>query len=277
MTNQYGFRLSQLIDIVYRAGDLIRDVHFIDEIKEKEGPENFVTKYDSAVQAFLIRELSSAMPNACFLAEEDGMTNTDISNGFAFIIDPIDGTTNFICDFHCSGICVGLSYCGEMIMGAVYNPFREEMFYAEKGKGAFLNGRKLRIDDKSTLEGVIDIGQSAPYPSLRNFEFDIAKVLSYHTMDLREVGAASIAICYVACGRVVMYTSPKLYAWDYAAASIIVEEAGGVVAGFDGKALNLRSNVTFLATTKTGLIEFLSLTEETRNTYRNLNIPVVNF
>ena len=271
------FRLEQLVDIVKRAGDIIRNVHNVADIKEKEGPANFVTRYDSAVQEFLVQEFSQALPSAHFLAEEDGLTATDPYDGYVFVIDPIDGTTNFICDFHCSGICAGLALNGEMIMGAVYNPFREEMFYAEKGRGAFLNGRHLQIKNLPIEKGVTDCGACAPYPSLRDFSLAICRDLSFHTMDIRELGSAAIALCYVACGRLILYASPKLCAWDYAAAQIIIEEAGGVVCGYYGEPLDLRTGVTVLASTPKGKDEFLALTKHTREHYRSPGFLVKNF
>lgn len=269
--------LMDIIDIVKQAGDLIRNVRIITDIKSKEGPANYVTNYDSAVQSFLINNLSRILPNSHFLAEEDGMTDTKTSDGYVFIIDPIDGTTNFICNFMCSGICVGLSLNGQLLMGVVYNPFREEMFYAQKNKGAFLNGQRLKMKNISLEDSVIDYGGAAPYPELRDFTFDIEKSLSYHTMDLREVGAASVAICYVACGRAAMYAAPKLCAWDYAAAEVIVEEAGGLLSGYDGKPLDLKTGVSVIATTEPGKEEFLSITNDIRKKYRNKELTISNF
>ena len=251
--------LSAIEAIVRSAGELIRDIESITELGVKEGSANYVTRYDSMVQSYLISRLSELIPGAVFLGEEDGLSGGEIGEEYTFIIDPIDGTTNFICGFMCSAVSVGLSYRHEMLIGVVYNPFREEMFSAQKGLGSYLNNRRLAMNEGLLSTGVVNFG-TAPYnPELRDFVFDAAKMISYHTMDIREIGSASIGLCYTACGRCVAYASPRLSVWDYAAASLIISEAGGILSTFEGTALSYCSGISVIASNHQGHGEFIKL------------------
>lgn len=254
--------LEKIKKIVCDAGELIKNINRITDIKHKEGPGNFVTAYDCMVQAYLIEHLSKLLPEANFLGEEEEFSNTAVSDSYTFIIDPIDGTTNFICDFMCSAISVGLSFQRKMFIGVVYNPFTGELFYAQEGEGAYLNGQRLYMQDRPLMEGVINFG-TAPYnPELRDTSFALAKAVSYHTLDLREIGSASVGICYVACNRCVAYVSPRLCTWDYAAAGLIVTEAGGLLSDLSGNPLDFRTKLPVLVSTPTGQKEFLNISKD---------------
>lgn len=240
---------EEICHIVREAGDLIRSCSAVGERKAKEGSANYVTKYDSMVQKFLIERLSILMPSAAFVGEEDGYSEGHIANGYTFIIDPIDGTTNFICGFMASAISVGLSAHGQMEIGVVYNPFREELFAAWRGGGAYLNGKRLKLLDHLLCEGVLCM-DTAPYtPEIRNAVFEELRKISYLCMDMRSIGSAALSICYVACGRSIAYLSQKLCVWDYAASSLILTEAGGKITRKNGESLNLATNVPVLAAT----------------------------
>lgn len=241
--------LEQMCQAVREAGDLIRSCSFAGEMKAKAGSSNFVTKYDSMVQNFLIKKLTALVPDAAFIGEEDGYSEGKIAEGKTFIIDPIDGTTNFICGFPVCGICVGLAERGTAEIGVVYNPYREELFAARRGGGAFLNGKPLKLADHSLEEGVLCM-DTAPYtPEIRKDLFDNLLKLSHLCMDMRSIGSAALSICYVACGRSAAYLSPKLCVWDYAAASVILTEAGGIITDWDGKELGLATGVSVLTGT----------------------------
>lgn len=241
--------LEQMCQIVREAGDLIRSCSSVGEMKVKEGSANYATKYDSMVQNFLMEKLTALVPDAVFIGEEDGYSEGKIAAGKTFIIDPIDGTTNFICGFPVCGICVGLAERGTMEIGVVYNPYREEMFAARRGGGAYLNGKLLKLADHALEEGVLCM-DTAPYtPEIRKGIFERLLRLSHLCMDMRSVGSAALSICYVACGRSTAYLSPKLCVWDYAAASVILTEAGGVITGWDGKGLELATGISVLTGT----------------------------
>lgn len=238
---------QEIRSLVREAGQLIINADPFEEVHAKQGTANYVTRYDSMVQKFLVERLSALLPSAAFVGEEDGYSAHRIQNGYTFIIDPIDGTTNFICDFLCSGICVGLSLNNEMLMGFVYNPFRDELFSALRGHGAYLNDKKLTAPDRALKDGVVCV-DIAPYnPELREKAFANAKAISYHCMDIRNIGSAALSICYVAAGRSVAYLSPKLCVWDYAAASLIAEEAGALVTLADGSTPAFSTGVPIIA------------------------------
>ena len=153
---------------------------------------------------------------------------------------------------------------GEIVGGVVYNPYRGEMFWAEKGRGAYLNDTHLQPQDGPLSSSVVIFG-TAPYrPELRDDAFRLARAISDHTMDLREPGTASLSICYVAAGRCSAYYSPQLSVWDYAGAAALLQETGARFVRGDGKgALNFASKVPFLAGMPSAVEEFLRVERET--------------
>ena len=170
------------------AGKIMLDSHLTEgQIEEKEGHANFVTAYDVAVQKFLAGRLPDILPEAGFLGEE-GDGSQKVGEGYTFIVDPIDGTTNFIVGYQMSAVSIGLAKDGEAVLGVVYNPFREEMYWAEKGKGAFLNGRSLKIRDGGLKDGVVCFG-TAPYnPEYWDRTFKVMREILPRTLDLRRQG-----------------------------------------------------------------------------------------
>jgi len=252
--------LTRITDIVREAGKLIMNTDDM-EITSKEGAFNYVTKYDLMVQEFLYKRLKEVLPDAKFIGEEDKTGPVRVEDGYFFIIDPIDGTTNFICDYKSSVISVGLAHDGELVLGVVYNPYMDEMFYAEKGKGAYLNGKRLQIRDRSLGEGVLAFSASPYNKELREPSFRVVKELSYHSMDIREIGTAALSICYVAANRNVMYFSLLLSPWDYAAASVVVKEAGGEVLTVYGEQPDINKKTSLVAATKTAIKEFFTIAD----------------
>jgi len=252
--------LTKIADIVREAGKLVMNADDM-QITSKEGAFNFVTKYDLMVQEFLFKRLKEILPDAKFIGEEGNNGPEKVGDGYFFIIDPIDGTTNFICNYRFSAISVGLAYDGELVLGVVYNPYMDEMFYAEKGKGAYLNGRRLYIRDRTLSEGVLSFGSSPYNKELREPTFRLVKELSYHSMDIRELGTAALSLCYVAANRNVLYFSLLLSPWDYAAAAVIVREAGGEVLTVNGGQPDINKKTTLVAATKTAMKEFFTIAD----------------
>ena len=253
--------LTKIIDVVREAGKLIIKTDDL-EITSKEGAFNYVTKYDLMVQDFLYKKLKEVLPDAKFIGEEDNTGPMKAGDGYFFIIDPIDGTSNFICDYKSSVISVGLAYDGELVLGVVYNPYMDEMFYAEKGKGAYLNGKRLYIRDRSLSEGILSFSSSPYNKELREPVLRLVRELSYHSMDIREIGTAALSICYVAANRNVMYFALTLYPWDYAAAAIILREAGGEVLTVQGEDIDINKKNSLVASTKTAMKEFFEIAKE---------------
>lgn len=251
--------LDTIRSIVRKAGQIMLDAGLTEgDITAKAGHANYVTRYDVAVQEFLFRELGKAFPDASFLGEE-GDGNRTVGEGYTFVIDPIDGTSNFICDYQMSAVSVGLALNGEVILGVVYNPFREEMYWAEKGKGAFLNGRLLQIAERGLKEGLVCFGTSPYNPEQAERTFTAMRTLLPLSMDLRRQGSAALDICYLAVNRNVLFFECILSPWDYAAASCILREAGGVLMTMEGNPADLNVKSSILAGTKTAVEEFLSL------------------
>ncbi len=253
-----------ILDLILQAGDQIRNVASAGELYEKEGNANYVTNYDLQIQRFLISHLSGLCPEASFLCEEEGYKDTLLGDGYTFIIDPIDGTTNFICDFKMSAICVALTKGREPVMGFVFNPYTNEMFTACKGKGAYLNGRRIKSPDRSLKDGVTLVGLTCYNPELRDRVFKMAKETACHTMDIRDIGCAGIAICYVACGRSTAYATALLNPWDYAAGALIASESGAICCDWKGADLDYQTKNSFLAASPKAAEEYLSILKDIR-------------
>nr|WP_304956000.1 inositol monophosphatase family protein [uncultured Acetatifactor sp.] len=230
--------LQKIIDIVRDCeGILLNATDMERKIHQKAGRGNFVTDYDSRVQAILQTRLLGLIPDAVFLGEEDQMDHTDISKGYAFIVDPIDGTANFTRNYHASCISVALALDGSPILGVVHNPYQQETFCALKGKGAYLNGERIHTSDRTLAESLILFG-TAPYnEALTRKSFEVAYRYMSRAEDLRRSGSAAIDLCMVACGRAEFFFELALSPWDYAAGALIVEEAGGFVSDLQGRPL----------------------------------------
>lgn len=240
--------LEEIKKLVHACGTIMTEASDIErQTHSKAGKGNFVTDYDSRIQKILEKRLLELMPEAVFLGEEDQMDHTDISHGYAFIVDPIDGTTNFTRGLDTSCISVALARDGRPVLGVVYNPYRRETFHALKGEGAYLNGRRISASRRSLEEGLILFG-TAPYnEELARRSFEVAYRYMSHAQDLRRSGSAAIDLCTVACGRAEFFFELSLCPWDYAAGALIVEEAGGSVCDLAGNPLTYDRKQTVTA------------------------------
>ena len=230
--------INEIINIVHECGEIMLEATDIQrKIHQKEGKGNFVTDYDSKVQAVLKEKLLFLLPEAIFYAEEDDADKADISQGYAFIVDPIDGTANFTRGLDHSCISVALAKDGYPIMGVVYNPYKQETYHAEKGQGAYLNGTPIHISDKTLEDGLVFFG-TAPYNvELGPKTIEMISRYFQRTQDIRRSGSAALDLCTVASGKAELYFELILSPWDYAAGALIVEEAGGIVSAPDGTPL----------------------------------------
>lgn len=240
--------LQKIIEIVHQSGKILLSATDIDrKTHAKEGKGNFVTEYDSAVQAVLREKLLALLPEAVFYGEEDDADKTDVHQGYAFIVDPIDGTANFTRGYNASCISVALAKDGKPMIGVVYNPYAQETFTAERGKGAFLNGKPIHTSDRDLAHGLILFG-TAPYSEeLARKSFETAYYYFSRAEDLRRSGSAAIDLCSLACGRAELFFEMLLCPWDYAAGALIVEEAGGIVSDFDGNPVTYDKKQTVVA------------------------------
>ena len=229
--------LDRLIAVVRRAGDMIRDAHDIEkDTHEKNGAADLVTKYDVAVQAFLQRELLALVPEADFLGEEG--EHEALDKPWVFVVDPIDGTTNFVRHMHHSNIAVALVHEGCVAYGVVYNPFTEEMFAARRGGGAFLNGRPIHVSDRDMSHAITLCGSTIYDRRFTDRSFSLMRRLYDLGLDFRRFGSAELDVCYVACGRAEVFFECRLSPWDYAAGSLILTEAGGKITRLDGSPID---------------------------------------
>lgn len=209
---------------------------------------DFVTAADMGVQKRLQRELAALCPDCRFMGEEDSDHTVDADTP-TFILDPIDGTTNYIFHYGLSAVSLALCYKGRTVMGGVYNPTTDELFYAERGKGAFLNGSPIHVLDSTTPDQVVAAVGTMPYrKEFADSLFRIAKRLYLDCIDIRRSGSAALDICHLAAGRVGLYCERGLKVWDYAAASLILEEAGGRITDYAGNTIPLVGGSDIAAT-----------------------------
>ncbi len=244
---ELNYILTGIINTVKEAGGIITAAHNDkDTIFDKEGYANFVTKYDKQVQNYLVACFQKLLPEATYLAEEEGLQQS-MERGYCFIIDPIDGTTNFIQEYMHSCISVGLSYDGEMMIGVVYNPYRDEIFTAIKGQGAYRNGVIIEAGEVPLADSLVAFGCARYNSDDTENVFALSKALYLESRGLRNRGSSTLDICDIACGRNGIYFELLLQPWDYAAAALILEEAGGLITKMDGGVITLDKPCSILA------------------------------
>lgn len=223
------------------AGAVLRR-SFAKEIRiEYKGALNLVTEADRAAEAVVVQTIRKRFPDHRFLAEEGGeyktggATDQEISI-HKWIIDPLDGTTNFAHTFPAFCVSIGLETRGEVVLGVVYNPIREEIFLAEKGRGATLNGRLIRVSKTEKLnESLLVTGFAYDVRDDTTNNLDHFGNFIRRTHGVRRTGSAALDLCYVACGRFDGFWEMKLSPWDTAAGMLILQEAGGRVTTFSGE------------------------------------------
>ena len=226
---------------------LIRDFGEIENLQVSlKGPGDFVTNCDKKVEKILIDELLKARPSYSILSEEIGEINNDDS--FKWIIDPIDGTSNFLHGVPHFAISVGLEHNKEIICGIIYDPIKDEMFTAEKGNGSYLNNQRMRVSSRSKLEDCM-IFTGGPKREAKNRELALKEYYKFSIKllsPIRKLGSASLDMAYVAAGRCDGFWQRNLNYWDIAAGIILIKEAGGFVTDFNGNDTYIESK-TILA------------------------------
>ena len=245
-------------ELMREASKIMLSAHDIaSSIDSKSGEANFVTAYDVAVQNFLYKEIGARMPDAVIIGEEsDDNPMEALATKVCFIIDPIDGTTNFIHNYRTSAISVGITDGGKVVYGAIYNPYQNLLYFAERGKGAYVQSASgtvpLRVSDRDLHNALACFGTSPYYrEELGDITFERAKWLFMNTRDIRRSGSAALDLCTVAAGAVDIFFEYRLSPWDFAAGSLIIEEAGGVITQFDGSSVTLDKPCSILAGNKT--------------------------
>ena len=218
-----------------RAGNsLMRHLVKLDKLTvEKKGRNDYVSEADRDAEFAIIDTIRKHYPDHAILAEESG---ADGESDTVWIIDPLDGTTNFLHGFPVFAVSIGVQVNGRMEHGVVYDPARQELYTASRGAGAQLDGRRIRVSGQKNLEHAL-IGTGFPF---RHAEYEtepylamLGKILK-NTSGVRRAGAAALDLCYVAAGRFDGFWETGLAAWDLAAGGLIIREAGGIVSGLDG-------------------------------------------
>jgi myo-inositol-1(or 4)-monophosphatase len=236
--------LEKICDKVSKV--IIRDFGEVEKLQvSRKGPGDFVTKTDKKVEKIIIEELEKARPKYGFIAEESGERKNE--SEFNWVIDPIDGTSNFMHGIPHFAISIALEKNGEVISGIVCDPIKNETFYAEKGRGAYLNNRRIRVSSRKSLDEVIGLYGCPPMMKIDgNKFFDQIKKASSQIHKLRNYGSAALDFAYVAAGRADFAWYDHLNYWDYAAGKIILLEAGGTITDFAGKSF-VKQKETFIS------------------------------
>ena len=229
---------------------LLRHLNRLDKLRvEKKGHNDFVSDADRAAEAAVIEVIHKHYPDHAILAEESGVTG---DSDTVWVIDPLDGTTNYLHGFPQFCVSVAVRVKGRVEAGAVYDPMRQELFAASRGNGATLDDRKIRVSGRTELEHAL-IGTGFPF---RQQDMDMGPYLAMlgkvvrHTSGVRRPGAAALDLCYVAAGRLDAFWEIGLKAWDLAAGSLIIREAGGIVSALDGDENYLDSGHVLCGTPK---------------------------
>ena len=217
--NSISANLNVMIKACEKASKiLIRDFGELEKLQvSKKGPKDFVTNSDIKAEKIIIEELKKARPNYSIISEENGVEkNKDTSN--SWIIDPIDGTINFLHGIPHFAISIALKSNDEISSGLIFDPIKDEMFFAEKNNGAFLNNQRIRVSKKNNLDECL---------------FAVGKIINEPNFTYRRSGCAALDIAYVASGRLDGYVQNKLNLWDIAAGIVLVKEAGGIINDID--------------------------------------------
>lgn len=247
--------LNKIIEAVKKAVEIYKNAGDDLDISEKTSNVNLVTKYDKMIQKFLIDELGKITPGASFFCEE-GDDNKQLTDGYCYIIDPIDGTTNFIKGFQHSAISVGLAKDKELIIGVVADPDKNNLYYAEKGKGAYLNEKRINVSDCDLAESLVMFG-TCPYEhELAHMTFELTEKVFDKALEVRRSGSAALDICYVASGKADLYYEMIIRLWDWAGASVILLEAGGVFSKIDSSPIDLSKTDSYLCGNINNIKEF---------------------
>ncbi|NML14662.1 inositol monophosphatase family protein [Azohydromonas caseinilytica] len=201
-----------------------------------KGPNDFVSEVDQAAEQVIIETLLQAYPGHGILAEESGREHGARNSEYVWIIDPLDGTTNFIHGFPVYAVSIALAHRGVVQQAVVYDPTRNDLFYATKGRGAYLNDRRLRVSKRTRMQDAL-IGTGFPFRRGDNFKryLKMFEEVMQQCAGLRRPGAAALDLCYVAAGYYDAFFETGLNPWDVAAGSLIITEAGGLIGNFTGE------------------------------------------
>lgn len=226
-------------DMAFGAGRIQKDNYMqIENWRQKSGKGDIVTEVDEKCERYILDRLSKEYPDATILSEESGSVGVPGGKD-VWIIDPLDGTRNYAMKIPFFCVSIGLTRNGAAYAGVIYDPIHDELFYAERGKGAFLNGEPIHVSkDESMDDSLLSVSWVKRKVERKRF-IDIIDKLAHETSYFRRFGAAALVMSYVACGRLSAYIQGGLSPWDIAAGIVIIEEAGGKITDFDSRQINL--------------------------------------
>lgn len=252
---------NAIVALVYGARTLARRKLKEGDVKLK-GKADFVTETDLAVSEYIKTGLKKIEPQAAFVTEEE---REHVQSDRRFILDPIDGTTNLVRGYNMSTVSLGYYERGEILFGVVYNPFSDELFFAVKGRGAHVynasrgiggllkkgvehyEGGALHVSDLPVCDAIVEFGAGSTNKAVSHESFAIGKRVFEDCLDLRRLSSTALSLCYIAAGRIDGYFERRIKPWDYAAASLILEESGGALAQWNGQPLPFDQPSTILA------------------------------
>jgi myo-inositol-1(or 4)-monophosphatase len=226
--------INIVVKAARRAGDLIlRHVGRIESLSVFEkSKQDYASEVDAQAEAEIIRELKRAFPDHAFLAEESGQTG---KSRYTWVIDPLDGTSNFLHGIPHFCVSIALLDSGEPVLGVIYDPLRNEIYTASKGAGALLNDKRIRVAQRPDLTGAMLITGFAPRQRSKiGAQLEAVRELMRDAEDVRRTGSAALDLAYVACGRADAYFEAGVMPWDIAAGVLLVREAGGRICDFNG-------------------------------------------
>lgn len=259
--------IKEVIKFAKEAGELFRNGFYSAKDITLKDTKDLVTQYDVAVENFLKEKLAQEFPDFNIIAEEGENLDCNIFN--TFIIDPIDGTTNFVHGVPFCSISIGIYKDGKEYAGIVYNPILDECYYAQKGYGAFVNGESIGVTSQSNFKRSL-MATGFPYSNDKCLEDLNWTINSIYTVlplcqDIRRLGSASLDLCMVAKGAFEGYFEMNLKPWDVSAGIIILKEAGGVVSGVNGREYDLFRDKIIVATNGNIHVELLKLLQGVNN------------
>ncbi len=227
---------------------IVRDFGEIEKLQvSRKGVGDFVTKTDKKVEKVIIEELKKARPEYGFIAEESGLQKQP---EFNWVIDPIDGTSNFMHGIPHFAVSIGLEKNNEIISGIIYDPIKNEMFYAEKGRGAYLNNQRIRVSSRRELDEIVGLYGCPSKKANVDRVLGQVKNATGKIYKLRNFGSAALDFAYVAAGRCDFAWYDHLQYWDYAAGMIIVKESGGTITDFSGNEFSKTKNEILISNSK---------------------------
>lgn len=236
-------RQEDIVLLVKEASKFAHDEKLKAQIFQK-GTSDYVTEVDLRISNFLKDKLLKIAPDIGFMCEEEKSTFLAEKR---WILDPIDGTTNLIYGYNMSSVSLALYDSGKILLGVVYNPFSNECYTAELGKGAYLNGTKIHVSSRKMKDSIVEFGAGYTRKQDLKQSFELGKAIFENCLDIRRICSSALDLCFIAAGRIDGYFETWLNPWDYAAGSLILSEAGGCSSTYDNKPLSFDKPSSIIA------------------------------